>query len=101
MSLSRDAIHEELASNAGRIHELGVDRIGLFGSYSRDEATEDSDIDILVRFREGEKTFANFMELKRFLEELFDRDIDLVTEQSVRESIQDRVLKEVEYVEAV
>lgn len=60
-----------------------VARIGLFGSAARDEMGAESDIDILVAFRHS-ATFANYMALKFFLEELFGRPVDLVTETGLK-----------------
>ena len=52
-------------------------RIGLFGSFARGEQKEASDIDILVEFEKP--TFRNFMDLSSYLEDLFGREVDLVT----------------------
>ena len=55
-----------------------VEQIGLFGSYARDEANEQSDIDVLVKFREPRlKSLINLLD---FLEQRFNKKIDLVTE---------------------
>jgi predicted nucleotidyltransferase len=78
-----------------RIRELGVVRLALFGSAARDEMTEASDLDVMVVFAEGRKTFDNFMELKLLLEDLFPgMTVDLVLESSLKSSIRDRVLSE-------
>lgn len=53
-----------------------VDKIGLFGSYAKDQHTEQSDIDIYVEFKH--KTFDNLAGLWNFLEELYQKKIDLV-----------------------
>lgn len=54
---------------------FGVDKIGLFGSYAKNSATEDSDIDIYVEF--NHKTFDNLAGLWNYLEDLFHKKIDL------------------------
>jgi len=46
--------------------KFGVKRLGVFGSYVRDEQAEDSDVDIVVEFEKGRKTFDNFMDLVFF-----------------------------------
>jgi len=56
----------------------------LFGSYLKGEAKESSDIDVLVEFEKGKKTFDNYMELKFFLEDLFKRKVDPVIDESVK-----------------
>ena len=76
---------------------FGVARIGIFGSFARDEATPASDVDILVEFREGEETFDNLMDLKFYLEELLGRRADLVIADTLKPRIRDSVLKEVVY----
>ena len=53
-----------------------IDKIGLFGSYAKDEATKDSDIDIYVEFKN--KTFRNIAGLWVYLENLYNKKIDLL-----------------------
>jgi len=79
------------------IRDLGVRRYGLFGSFVREQNTEQSDIDILVEFEPGQKTFDNFMKLAFFLEDLLGREVDLVTAESLSPYIGPHILKEVEY----
>lgn len=61
--------------------EFGVEKIGIFGSASKGEANEDSDIDIVVRLREpiGFK----FIELAEYLENLFHKNVDVLTEAGI------------------
>lgn len=56
---------------------FGVKRIGIFGSHARGEEKATSDVDVLVEFEVP--SFDNFMELAFFLEDLFGREVDLVT----------------------
>lgn len=77
----------------------GVQRIGIFGSAGRGEERPDSDIDILVEFAPGKATFRNFMELAFFLEDLFGRKVDLVTEQGLSRYIRPYVTREVVWCE--
>lgn len=79
------------------IRDLGVRRCGFFGSFVRERATGQSDIDILVEFEPGQKTFDNFMQLAFLLEDLLGRDVDLVTAESLSPYIGPHILKEVEY----
>lgn len=53
-----------------------VDKIGLFGSYAKDQQTPDSDIDIYVEFKR--KTFDNLAGLWVYLEELYHKKIDII-----------------------
>jgi predicted nucleotidyltransferase len=79
------------------IKDLGVRRYGFFGSFVREETTEQSDIDILVEFEPDQKTFDNFMKLAFFLEDLLGRQVDLVTAESLSPYIGPHILREVEY----
>ena len=68
----------------------GARNIRVFGSVARDDATEHSDIDLLVCF-DGPADFDRFMDLKLFLEDLLGRRIDLVTERALREEIRTHI----------
>jgi len=63
--------------------DFGVQRIALFGSTARDEARDDSDLDILVDF-EVVPTLDAFMGLKFFLEDHIGRRVDLVTPDALK-----------------
>ena len=60
-----------LEQNQAELRRLGVSRCGLFGSFRTEQTTDKSDVDILVVFQPGMKTFNNFMDLCFFLEDLF------------------------------
>ena len=70
-----------------------VNRIGLFGSFSRGEEKDSSDVDIMVEF--NEPTFDNFMKLAFYLEDLFNRRVELVTPDSLSPYIAPYVKNEV------
>jgi predicted nucleotidyltransferase len=75
-----------------------VKKIGLFGSFVRKEQSAASDLDLLVEFEQGKKTFDNFMRLSFFLEDLFKRQVELVTIESLSPYIGPHIMNEVEYV---
>ncbi len=76
--------------------DYAVREIGLFGSFSDESYTEDSDIDILI---ELEKPIGwKFFSLELYLEQIFNRKIDLVTKNALKEQIKDHILKQVNYV---
>jgi len=77
--------------------KYGVKRLGLFGSYSRDEATEESDIDILVAF-ERPIGFFDFIGLEEYLKEKLGAEVELVTEDALKPIIKPRVTRETVYV---
>ncbi len=76
---------------------LGVTRLGLFGSFVRGEQHADSDVDLLVEFGPGQKTFDHFMALGFLLEDLLQRRVELVTPESLSPYIKPYVFREVEY----
>jgi len=84
--------------NQNKIESFGVKRLGLFGSYVRNEHNSQSDIDILVEFVHDLKTFDNFMHLSFLLEDILERHIELVTIESLSPYIKPNIIKEVEYV---
>ena len=89
---------ELITASSQTILKYGVKRLGIFGSFVRDEAKEDSDVDFFVEFYPAQKNFDNFMDLAFFLQELSGRKIELVTPQSLSKFIGPYILKEVEYV---
>lgn len=81
-----------------QIRSYGVKSLGVFGSFVRNEAKENSDIDFLIEFYPEQKNFDNFMELAFYLQNLLGRKIEIVTPQSLSKYIGPYILKEVEYV---
>ena len=79
------------------VRQFGVKKFALFGSTARDAATAGSDVDVLVMFRNGEKTFDNYMGTKFYLEDLFGRKVDLVTDAALKPMIRKPILREVVY----
>jgi uncharacterized protein len=94
---SKDEVFTLLRANNEQLRQLGVRRFALFGSFVRGEQDKHSDIDVLVEFAEGQKTFDHFMQLSFFLEELFGRKVDLVTPESLSPYIGPHILHEAEY----
>lgn len=71
-------VKDILEENKDEIKDrFGVESIGLFGSCARGEETEESDVDVIVEFKDA--NFDDFMELVFYLEDLLDRDVDILT----------------------
>lgn len=98
MAATRSEVLTLLRTAGPSLTALGVKRLGLFGSFVRDEQDPDSDVDILVEFEPRLKTFDNFLALATFLEELLGRDVELVTPESLSPYLGPKILTEVEYV---
>ncbi len=96
----KEDILEFLRTKEEALSSFGVRTIGLFGSFARGEATHASDIDFLVEYEPGQKTFDNFMGLLLFLEDHFEHEIELVTKESVSEHIWPYITQELVYAEA-
>lgn len=86
-----------LEQNRSRLKAFGVKKIGLFGSFVRGEERSESDIDLLVEFESGRKTFDTFMGLCFFLEDLLQHKVELVTVESLSPYLGPHILSEVEY----
>jgi len=86
-----------VSENQARIRALGVKRLGLFGSFLHGKQRSDSDVDFIVEFQPGRKTFDNFMELTFLLEGLLQRRVELVTTEALSPYIGPHILEEVEY----
>ncbi len=94
--MTKEYILEFLKQHKEELREkYQVEKIGLFGSYARDEAREDSDIDILV---DMPSSFDKFFDLKYMLEESFGKAVDLGKEKQLRLLVKEYVDKEVIYV---
>ena len=75
---TREEIEEALERCKPFLREkYKVKEIGIFGSYARGEEAEESDVDILVEFYEP--VGWEFIDFKEFLEEMLDKEVDLVT----------------------
>lgn len=88
-----DKIHD--AGN--ELRQIGVEKVGLFGSYSRGDADESSDIDIIIIFKPEYKTFDNYFKALDVLESSTSKNVDLVTPESLSEYIKPYIDKEVIY----
>ncbi len=94
---TKQEILNTLSQSRSRLRTLGIRRIGLFGSFARGEQSPNSDIDLLVEFDPGRKTFDAFMSISLFLEQILQRRVELVTVESLSPYLGPHILKEVEY----
>jgi len=94
---TREEILDTLREHRADLKRFGVKKIGLFGSYVRGEQRPDSDIDLLVEFEPGRKTFKAFIGLCFYLDELLQQKVELVTTESLSPYIGPYILQEVQY----
>ncbi len=95
---NRAQLLEVLQGNSAAIQVFGVLRLGVFGSFARDTATPQSDVDLFVEFIPEGKTLKNLLGLSRYLETLLGRKVELVTPGSLNRFIGKYILEEVQYV---
>lgn len=94
--LEKNFIEECLAESKKVLHEqFGVEKIGYFGSYARNEQKQTSDIDILIEL--GKPIGLEFLDIKYYLEEKLGIPVDLVTVNALKPQMKDQILKEVIY----
>ena len=95
MKKSLDRIKEILKKHEKELkEEYGIKEIGIFGSYLRGEAKEESDLDILIEF-EKPIGFFKFLELEEYLSNLIGIKVDLVSKKALKPYIGKYILKEV------
>jgi predicted nucleotidyltransferase len=96
--MTREQILDFLRQHKQEMHDrFGATKIGLFGSYARGDAREDSDIDIAVEL-EGERLFRKFFALEFFLKSNLQKEIDLGIASALKPIVRERVAKEIHYV---
>lgn len=71
----------------------GVQKAGIFGSYARREQKKESDVDILVRLKEGDGYF-ELVGLEQELVRVLGKEVDLVTYNALHPLLRNRILKE-------
>lgn len=98
MVQSKNDIIELLTKNKNEILSFGVERLGLFGSFVRNEQKPDSDIDFLVDFYPEKKTFRNLVGLADFLEDKTGRKVEVVTKKGLSKYFGHHILNSTEYV---
>lgn len=95
--MKRDELLKLLADHRAEIRNLGASSVAIFGSFARDEAREDSDVDVLVEF-DAPPTFNRFMDLKFYLEDLSGRRVDLGTPDSIKPRAKQQIMQEAIHV---
>ena len=94
----KEYILSEMRQQKKELQNLGIVRIGLFGSYAREEQSENSDIDILIEFDPEKENFDNYMSVYDILENIFRNEkIEIVTKNGLSPYIGPKILKEVIY----
>ena len=78
---------------------FGIEFVGIFGSFSRNEANENSDIDILYRIKKDIKlSMFSYLKINKLLEEFFHRKVDLVRDETLKPAVKEYIEKDLIYV---
>ncbi|WP_017292378.1 nucleotidyltransferase family protein [Geminocystis herdmanii] len=96
--LDKEKVLEVIKIQKNLFEKYQIKTFALFGSTARNQATENSDLDFLVDFDKS-PTLSMYMNLKFYLEELFNKPVDLVTIKSIKPIIKESILAEAVYVE--
>ena len=91
--MDRDEILRTLEEHRDEIGRFGVTSLRLFGSVARNEASDESDVDVLVDF-EASPSFSTYMKLRIFLEDLLGAKVDLITARGLRNRVRPYVERE-------
>lgn len=88
----KEKVLSEIEQNMPEIQSrFGIESLGIFGSVSRGEDTAASDVDVLYKFATPSITLSQFMGLKEYLENLFGRNVDLISLDWIEPKIELRV----------
>ena len=93
---TRDEVVRIIKINQDALKRYGVRSLALFGSAARNKMHKRSDIDILVQF--DKSTWANYIGLKFYLEDLLGREVDLVTPKALKPATKPFIEKDLLYV---
>ena len=91
--LSCDDVLRTLREHQTGLRGFGLKSLAVFGSTARNEASAQSDIDMLVEFALPVGLF-RFLDLKAYLEKLLGRSVDLVTPDALKRQLREGILKE-------
>ena len=93
-AITAEIVLQTLREQPNLFAQFKIKTLALFGSTARNQATAASDLDFLVEF-DADPTLDLYMDLKFFLEDLFEKKVDLVIKTDIKPQIADRVLAEV------
>jgi predicted nucleotidyltransferase len=96
LASNRDEIVTKIKAHRRALTRYGVKSLALFGSTARNKMRKESDVDVLVQF--DKSTWANYIGLKFYLEDLLGREVDLVTPKALKPATKPSIEKDLLYV---
>lgn len=91
---SRQEITDRIRGLTQKLRSLGVSRLALFGSFLKGTQHAGSDVDLLIEFAPGRKSYDNFAAACDLLEDQLGRRVELVTIESLSPFIGPKILRE-------
>jgi predicted nucleotidyltransferase len=89
--MKRDEAIGRLKAHEAELKRLGVERLYLFGSTARGDATESSDVDLFFDYEKGKFGLFELMDVKEYAAGILDRPTDIMTRDSLHKAIRQRV----------
>ena len=93
---TRAGVVRRIKANRLALSRYSVKTLALFGSAARNKMRKRSDVDILVQF--NKTTWANYIGLKFYLEDLLGREVDLVTPKALKPATKPSIERDLYYV---
>src|ERR1700683_2255473 len=82
-----------LKRHEAELKRLGVERLYLFGSTAREEARDDSDVDLFFDYERGKFGLFELMDVKEFAASVLGRRTDVMSRDSIHRAIRNNVEK--------
>ncbi len=97
-SISIADVINHLSANKQKYHELyGITRIGVFGSFVRNEQTQFSDIDLVVEMDPLRKNLHNYLQFKRHMEKTLQLPVDVGFEHTLKPIAKESIQRQIVY----
>ncbi len=94
MNLTKEIILKTISEHKLELESrFGVKNLYLFGSYSREEQKEDSDIDFIVEYEKKQKARVK-LQLAIYLKNLFGKEVDIGEKEEIKEDYRSSILNE-------
>ena len=89
--MQREDVIARLKEHEAELRRLGVEHLYLFGSTARDEARDDSDVDLFFDYEQGALSLFGLMDVKERTSEILGRKADIMTRDSLHKSLRARI----------
>ena len=89
--MKRDEAIRRLSERAQDLKRLGVEHLYMFGSMARDEADEDSDIDLFFDYQRGKLGLFDLMDVKEAAAQILGHRTDIMTRDSLHKALRQRI----------